>query len=39
MDNLIETIEQFLTYSEEKLEQLSQKNQALKEDWLDEVED
>lgn len=30
MDNLIETIERFLTYSDEKLEELSEKNQNLK---------
>lgn len=30
MDDLIKTVETFLTYSDEKLEELSQKNQALK---------
>ncbi|MBW3478525.1 recombinase [Streptococcus mutans] len=28
MKNLIETVEKFLTYSDEKLEELSKKNQA-----------
>lgn len=32
MDNLIETIETFLTYSDEKLEELAEKNQALREE-------
>ncbi|TWS94521.1 MULTISPECIES: SP_0009 family protein [unclassified Streptococcus] len=32
MDNLIETIEKFLTYSDDKLEELSEKNQALREE-------
>lgn len=36
MENLIETVEKFLAYSDEKLEELSEKNQALKE--LDGVE-
>lgn len=31
MDDLLKTVETFLTYSDEKLEELSQKNQALKE--------
>ncbi|EHI73831.1 hypothetical protein STRCR_0410 [Streptococcus criceti HS-6] len=30
MENLIETIEKFLAYSDEKLEELHQKNQSLK---------
>ncbi|EFQ56891.1 SP_0009 family protein [Streptococcus downei] len=32
MENLIETIEKFLAYSDEKLEELHQKNQSLKEE-------
>ncbi|MGT2926407.1 SP_0009 family protein [Streptococcus cuniculipharyngis] len=32
MDHLIETIEKFLSYSEEKLEELAQKNQDLREE-------
>lgn len=31
MDNLIETIETFLSYSDEKLEELAQLNQELRE--------
>lgn len=30
MENLVETIEQFLLFSDEKLEELAQKNQALR---------
>lgn len=30
MDNLIKTVEIFLAHSEEKLEELAEKNQALK---------
>lgn len=30
MDNLVETIEQFLRFSDEKLEELAQKNQELR---------
>lgn len=30
MDDLLKTIEQFLAFSDEKLEELSEKNQALK---------
>ncbi|MGT2757635.1 SP_0009 family protein [Streptococcus ovuberis] len=30
MENLVETIEQFLAFSDEKLEELAQKNQALR---------
>lgn len=30
MDNLIKTVETFLAYSEEKLEELADKNRALK---------
>ena len=30
MDNLIQVIQTFLTYSDEKLEELSEKNKALK---------
>lgn len=36
MDDLLKTVETFLTYSDEKLEELSQKNQALKEFEEDE---
>ena len=32
MKNLIETVEKFLTYSDEKLEELAKKNQALREE-------
>lgn len=32
MNNLIDTVERFLTYSDEKLEQLNHKNQSLKEE-------
>lgn len=32
MKNLIETVEKFLTYSDEKLEESSKKNQALREE-------
>lgn len=32
MENLIETIEKFLAYSEEKLEELSVKNQELRQE-------
>ncbi|MBX9096795.1 SP_0009 family protein [Streptococcus gordonii] len=31
MDNIVKTVEKFLTFSEEKLEELSQKNQELRE--------
>lgn len=31
MEALVKTIEQFLAYSDEKLEELAQKNQSLKE--------
>lgn len=30
MENLLQTVEQFLEFSDEKLEELSKKNQALK---------
>ncbi|MGT2675618.1 SP_0009 family protein [Streptococcus rupicaprae] len=30
MENLVETIEQFLLFSDEKLEELAQKNQELR---------
>lgn len=30
MENLIETVEKFLAYSDEKLEELAEKNHALK---------
>lgn len=30
MENLVETIEQFLSFSDEKLEELAQKNQELR---------
>lgn len=30
MENIITTLERFLTYSDEKLEELAEKNQALK---------
>ena len=30
MENLLQTIEQFLDFSDEKLEELSKKNQAIK---------
>lgn len=30
MENLIETVEKFLTYSDEKLAELAEKNHALK---------
>lgn len=33
MENLIKTVETFLVYSEEKLEELAQKNQNLKTDY------
>ena len=32
MDDLIKTVETFLAYSEEKLEELAEKNQSLKVD-------
>ena len=32
MENLIETIEKFLTYSDEKLEELAKENQKLREE-------
>lgn len=32
MDNIVKTVEKFLTFSEEKLEELSQKNQELREE-------
>lgn len=32
MENLIETIEQFLAYSDEKLEELAKENQKLREE-------
>ncbi|MGT2802201.1 SP_0009 family protein [Streptococcus henryi] len=32
MDNLIETIEKFLAYSDDKLEELAEKNQKLREE-------
>lgn len=32
MNDLIKVVETFLAYSEDKLEELSEKNQALKED-------
>ena len=31
MDNIVKTVEKFLTFSDEKLEELSQKNQELRE--------
>ncbi|MDG3142055.1 recombinase [Streptococcus suis] len=36
MENLIEIIETFLQYSDEKLEELSQKNQALRQEREEE---
>ena len=30
LENIIQTVEQFLSFSDEKLEELAQKNQALK---------
>lgn len=39
MNNLIEIIEQFLSYSDEKLEELHQKNQHLKETLYQKEED
>ncbi|CAM2873910.1 recombinase [Streptococcus agalactiae LMG 14747] len=36
MENLIETIETFLKYSDDKLEELSQKNQALRQEREEE---
>lgn len=38
MENLIEKIETFLHYSDEKLEELSQKNQSLRQDQEREEE-
>lgn len=38
MDNLIKTIEQFLAYSDEKLEELAEKNQALREQQEERLE-
>ncbi len=35
MENLLKTIEQFLEFSDEKLEELSRKNQALKKSHYD----
>lgn len=35
MDNLIEIVETFLSYSDEKLEELAQKNQDLREEKTD----
>ncbi|MGT2925409.1 SP_0009 family protein [Streptococcus caviae] len=32
MEHLIETVEKFLAYSDDKLEELAQKNQALREE-------
>ncbi|WP_057491200.1 SP_0009 family protein [Streptococcus orisasini] len=32
MEHLIETVEKFLAYSDDKLEELSQKNRALREE-------
>lgn len=39
MNDLIKTVETFLVYSEEKLEELVEKNQSLKEDRQIEFED
>lgn len=39
MNDLIKTVETFLVYSEEKLEELAEKNQSLKEDRQIEFED
>lgn len=36
MENLIETIETFLKYSDDKLKELSQKNQALRQEREEE---
>ncbi|MGT2826321.1 SP_0009 family protein [Streptococcus himalayensis] len=33
MEDILKTVETFLSYSDEKLEELSQKNQALKEQF------
>lgn len=39
MENLIETIEKFLQYSDEKLEELSAKNNALRQIESEEEKD
>lgn len=39
MNDLIKTVETFLVYSEEKLEELAEKNQSLKEDRQIEFEE
>ncbi|MGT2833474.1 SP_0009 family protein [Streptococcus halotolerans] len=39
MENLIETIEKFLQYSDEKLEELSEKNNALRQGESEEEKD
>ena len=39
MDNIVKTVEKFLTCSEEKLEELSQKNQELREEKNTERKD
>ncbi|MDY4760779.1 MULTISPECIES: SP_0009 family protein [Streptococcus] len=39
MENLIETIEKFLQYSDEKLEELSEKNNALRREESEEEKD
>lgn len=39
MKDLLKTVETFLTYSEAKLEELSQKNQQLKTDPIGEGEE
>ena len=39
MDNIVKTVEKFLTFSEENLEELSQKNQELREEKNTERKD
>lgn len=39
MENLIEVVEKFLIYSDEKLEELSEKNQSLKENLQKDIQE
>ena len=39
MDNIVKTVQKFLTFSEEKLEERSQKNQELREEKNTERKD
>lgn len=39
MENIIETVEKFLAFSDEKLEELSQKNQKIRQENTVERED